>query len=286
VKLKKNSLLIISIFIYSIISFNLYAKSEWDAKPFDGSLNTTRGTISSKYENGFYFENKEACRWATTQWGWLKPNCKAIDAFIINYAPNVDTTVISIPNNDGFVKYDDWYEDDKKSNIDKIWTKLKKMYALQAERMDKKIEVVRWLVYPTLIEEKNYIFYAFLLKIDGKEVPQIVASILDRYGYIEFKIVPRNLTSSSSAIEYKTAMISALEIYKPNQSNSYDDYVKGDKVSEYGIFGVLAALAGIKWGKAVATGIIATFLIFVKKFWWIVLLSFYFIIRKIFKKNK
>ena len=81
-------------------------------------------------------------------------------------------------------------------------------------------------------------------------------------------------------------MISALEIYKPNQSNSYDDYVKGDKVSEYGIFGVLAALAGIKWGKAVATGIIATFLIFAKKFWWIVLLPFYFIIRKIFKKNK
>jgi uncharacterized membrane-anchored protein len=285
--MKKEYLFFITLICIALLpTLNLSAKEEkWDFKKFDQTLSLTRGTVSPTNSNAFYIKHDEACRFAKTKWGWLDANCGAIDAFLVLTAPNIDTIVIEIPNDDGYVKYEDWESSDKDEKIQEIWDGLKAMYAEQGKRVNKKFDVVRWLVYPTLDKEKNYIYYAFLSDIDGIKQPHIVASVLDREGYVKFQVVTRNLTSSSSDIEFKRAIESALKIYTPNQSKSYADYSTGDKVSEYGIFGVLAALAGIKWGKAAAVGIFATFLIFAKKFWWIILLPFYYLVRKFFKRN-
>jgi uncharacterized membrane-anchored protein len=285
--MKKNYLFFITLICIALFpALNLSAKEEkWNFKKFDQTLSLTRGTVSPTNSSAVYFENDEACRFAKTHWGWLDASCGAIDGFLMMTAPNIDTIVIETPNNGGYVKYDDWGSSDKDENIQKIWDELKANYAEQGKRIHKKFELVRWLVYPTLVKEKNYIYYAFLQDLDGIEQPQLVASVLDREGYIKFQVVPRNLTSSSSDLEFKRTIETALKIYTPNQSKSYTDYSTGDKVSEYGIFGVLAALAGIKWGKAAAAGILATLLLFAKKFWWIILLPFFYLVRKFFKRN-
>ena len=159
------------------------------------------------------------------------------------------------------------------------------MYALQSKSIEANMEVIRWLVRPTLVKKSNYMYYAYLIKQDGQTMPQIVATVFDRKGYIPFRLVPRNLTSSSSDEEFQETIEAALALYSPNTTEAYSDYTKGDKVSEYGVFGVLAALAGIKWGKAVAVGAFATFMLFAKKFWWIIFIPIAFFGRKLFKKK-
>ena len=279
------SITFICIAFFPTLNLNAQDK-KWDVKKFDQTLSLTRGTVSPTNSVSYYFDRAEACRFAKTEWGWLDKNCGGMDAFLLNTAPNIDTVLIETPNNDGYVKFDDWDASDKDESIQKIWDALKLKYAEQSKRINKKFEIVRWLVYPKLVKEKKFLYYAFLANIEGVEQPMINASVLDREGYIKFQVVTQNLTSSSSEIEFKRTIEGALGLYTPNPSKSYADYRPGDKVSEYGIMSVLAALAGIKWGKAAAAGIFATLLIFAKKFWWLILLPFYFLVRKIFRRNK
>jgi uncharacterized membrane-anchored protein len=59
----------------------------------------------------------------------------------------------------------------------------------------------------------------------------------------------------------------------------------GDKVSEIGVLGILATLAGVKWGKFAVTGLIAILLAFAKKGWVLLLLPLLFLGR-LFSKKK
>jgi len=257
----------------------------YDFKEFNEKLSLTRGTVSPAYTESYYLENDEACRFAKTYWGWQDENCPAIDSFLIRTSPGIDTIVIEVANSDGYVKYDDWESEDRDQYIQELWEGLQEIYSRQGKNLNVNLEVVRWLVYPTLNKEKNYIYYAYLLDQDGSKSVHLAASILDRGGYIKFQVIPTDLTSSSLEREFKETIESALSLYTPNQLKSYADYSIGDKVSEYGIFGVFAALAGIKWGKAAVTGLLATFLIFAKKFWWIIFLPLYTLVSRFFKKS-
>ena len=113
------------------------------------------------------------------------------------------------------------------------------------------------------------------------------ASFLDRYGYVKFQIIPivGSVDVDSSDAEFRKLVEEGLSMYKPNIGTSYASYKVGDKVSEYGVLGVLAALAGVKWGKAAATGIFAILLIFAKKLWWVIFIPIIYIFRGIFRKK-
>ena len=279
-------------FIFSFLLMALFlglnstaTAQNWDFRDFDQTLSLTRGKISPKNNEGYYVEKDEACRIAKSVWGWTDDNCRGIDALVALTGPNIDTLVVETPNSGGYVIYDDWDSSDKEKNIDKIWQGLKNNYLEQAKRTGDKLDMIKWLVYPTLIKEKNYLYYAYLLEINGEEQPQLIASLFDRKGYVRFVIVTSGLTGSSSNLEFEATIESALDLYTPNRTEAYADYTSGDKISEYGVLGVLATLAGVKWGKVAAAGIIGTLLIAAKKLWWIILLPFYFLIKKVFSRK-
>mgnify|MGYP001325373152 CR=1 FL=1 len=282
----KNSFISTLLISFLFFATNLSSEEEsYDFKEFNETLSLTRGTVSPAYTESYYLENNDACRFAKNYWGWEDENCPAIDSFLVNTSPDIDTIVIEVASSDGYVKYDDWESNDRDQYIQELWEGLNETYAVQGKNLNVNFKVVRWLVSPTFNKEKNYIYYAYLLDQDGTKSVQLAASILDRKGYIKFLVIPINLTSSSLDGEFKETIESALNLYTPNQSNSHADYTIGDKVSDYGIFGVFAALSGIKWGKAVASGILATFLIFAKKLWWVILLPLYTLVRRFFKKS-
>jgi len=58
--------------------------------------------------------------------------------------------------------------------------------------------------------------------------------------------------------------------YSPSYKQSYFDFKSGDKVAAVGALGVLAGVLGVKYGKAVATGLFALAAVFLKKFWFLI----------------
>lgn len=274
-------------YLVFLTALSLQAEEEiYDFKEFNEPLNLTRGFVSPNYTESFYLENDEACRFAKQMWGWVDENCQGIDAFLVATSPNIDTIVVEVANSDGYVKHDEWESSNKEEFIEELWEGLKEDFKSQSERLNSEIKLIRWLVYPTFIKDKNFIYFAYLAEQDGVYYPNIVSSILDREGHVKFLIIPANLTSVSAEKEFQQVVETALDIYTPYESKAYADYQIGDKIAEYGIFGLFAALAGIKWGKAVATGIIAALLVFAKKFWWVVFLPIFYFIRRLFVKDK
>ena len=149
------------------------------------------------------------------------------------------------------------------------------------------MEWIKWIVYPTLVEEKNYMYYAFLMSAEGVKGAIINAVIYARNGYIKFQIVTY-LTDSSSESEYRETVESALDLYTPNIGQRYADFTQGDDVYKFGIIGSLAALAGVSWkgkGRAAAAGIFGMILIFAKKLWWLIFIPFVVLFKKLFRKK-
>ena len=82
----------------------------YDFKEFNEKLSLTRGTVSPAYTESYYLENDEACRFAITYWGWEDYMCTAIDSFLVNTSPDIDTLVIEVANSDGYVNQEDSVE--------------------------------------------------------------------------------------------------------------------------------------------------------------------------------
>ena len=231
-------------FVYFILfltfPFSLIAEDNWDFKKFDTPLKVTRGTANPITGNGFYFSKEESCRFAVKIWGWNEESCPAIDAFLVPNTLGIDTLIIETPQDVGYVKYDDWDASDRNKMIDQIWEEMEKSIEVQSRNLGQKWELIKWLVYPTLNKEKNYLYYVVLMNIDGTFMPAVEASFLDRYGYVKFQIIPTvgSVDADSSDAEFKKLVEESLSMYKPNIGTSYASYKVGDKVSEYGVLGV------------------------------------------------
>jgi uncharacterized membrane-anchored protein len=264
------------------------ADNPYDISSFDSKVPLTSGSIYPNYAGAFKFGNKGACRLAKEIWGWSDSSCDGLDKLLIETAPNIDTLVIEYPQSIGYVEYDDWYKENKEEDIAEIVKELKRQYKVQSKRRNVEMEWIKWIVYPTLVKDKNYMYYSFLASDNGVKNPVVYSMIYDRNGYVKFAIVTKNLTASSPETEFRETVESALDLYTPDIGQRYADYSQGDKVYEYGIIGSLAALAGVSWkgkAKAVAAGIFATMLIFAKKLWWLIFVPFILIFKKLLKKK-
>lgn len=260
----------------------------YEISAFDDKAPLTRGSLYPNYTEALQLGNKGACSLVKKLWGWTDANCLHMDKILLNAAPNIDTLVFAKPNAEGYVEYDDWHEKDRDESIAEIVRLIKLQFKVQGKRVNKKMEWVKWLIYPTLVENKNYMYYAYLSKIDGEESLTIESALYDRKGYVQIQLVPKNLTAASSESEFRETLESALDLYTSDIGERYADYSQGDKIYKYGIIGSLAALAGVSWkgkGKAVVAGIFATILIFAKKLWWLIFVPFILIFKKLFKKK-
>ena len=260
----------------------------YDLSDFDKEIQLTNGSIYPNYTEASQFGENGACEFVQDNWGWSDSNCEAVDKILYNTAPNVGLVVIEIPQKVGYVEFDDWYKDNKNDDIDEIVKEIKKVYLEQSKVLGYELKWLEWIVYPTLVEDKNYMYYAYLASQDGVKNPVIEAMIYDRNGYVKFLIMPMNLTVSSSEAEYRKTVESALDLYTPNMGQTYADFRTGDNIYKFGVMGSLAALAGVSWkgkGKAAAAGIFGLILVFAKKLWWLIFLPFILLFKKIFRKK-
>lgn len=272
----------------SIVLCAITEDNPYDTSSFDDTISLTNGSLYPNYSGALKLGDEGACQLTKDLWGWIDENCLSIDKLLVLAAPNIDTLVIETPTNIGYVEYDDWYQDNKDADIEEIVELIKKNYKIQSERINQELKWLRWIVYPTLIEDKNYMYYAYLISADGAINPVIESMVYDRKGYIKFAIVPQNLTESSSESEYRATVESALNLYTPNSGLRYADFTKGDKVYQYGVIGSLAALAGVSWkgkGKAAAAGIFGMILVFAKKLWWLIFIPIIALFKRIFGKK-
>ncbi|MGL5011727.1 MAG: DUF2167 domain-containing protein [Paracoccaceae bacterium] len=240
------------------------AQTEPDAvvpMSFTGALGLARGSVEADGANSFYVSKEDACTIAKVDWGWA--SCEGMDALTFFLVPGAESILFEVPNSDGYVTMDDWQSADKDEAIRTIETELAAGLRAQGEQLGMSVAFKRWLVYPTLDTEKKVLYYATESTWDGEPNINIRASVFDRQGYVAFTIV----TASNSPTEAEVrAMVDAtIAHYDPVPGQDYASYVAGDAVAATGALGVLAALVGVKFGKAALGGVIAAALVFLKK---------------------
>lgn len=248
---------------------------------FTEPLSLYRGKISPISQDSLYFNDEDRCNILKNEWGW--DSCDGIEAMIVGLAPGIDTLMIEAPNTDGHVTLEDWEGDDRQNEIDAIWNDFAESSIAQGKAVGQSIEAVRWYVQPTLNKEKSYLYYAILIKWDGELIINAKASLFDRQGYIPFRIIPDSADLSEAELQRLVEL--SLEAYQPETKQAYFDFQDGDKVAAVGAVGVLAALVGVKYGKAAATGLIAVALLFLKKAWFLLLIPLVFL-KKLFSGKK
>lgn len=67
----------------------------------------------------------------------------------------------------------------------------------------------------------------------------------------------------------------------------YADYSEGDAMAGVGLAALVTGIAtGQGWKKTATTGLIATLIAFAKNLWWLVLLPFFWLGKKLFHRGK
>ena len=188
--LKENLVfLIVSFLAFSSTPALVQAQaSDYTPVPFTETLTLSRGSVSPPSPNSFYLGRDDYCEITQSEWGWQ--SCASIDAFLLGGAPGVDTAIIEKPVSDGYVTYDDWNDADRDEEIAAIETELALSMRSQSEATGQDIHFLGWRAYPTLDQQKNYLYYATDIEWDGERLINITATIFDRRGYVTFSIVP------------------------------------------------------------------------------------------------
>ena len=88
--------------------------------------------------------------------------------------------------------------------------------------------------------------------------------MFDRYGYTSFSIIP--VDSDTKPADLEAAIGKFLSSYKPAPETSYAEYRSGDRLAAVGAVGALAAVMGVKYGKAATVGLFALAAVLFKKF--------------------
>jgi len=249
--------------------------------PFSEPLSVSRGSVMPDWDQALYLSQSDTCNYVIQSWGWN--SCAKVDAMIWGQFPDVDTTLISKPDASGYVTFDDWDGDDKDAVIRDIEEGLRVGLANQGKALGIDIQFTGWSVYPTLNREKQMLYYATNSSWNGDPNVNITATVFDRRGYVEFMIVP--VARQINSAEAEALITAVLSTYQPKAGESYAAFTEGDKVAAVGAVGVLAALAGVQYGKGALSAVMAAALLILKKAWFLLLLPFIWL-KSLFSRNK
>ena len=285
---EKLKLLFFENLIFILIAFSIYvttpailnAQNNGQPQLFIEPVNLTRGKINPQSYGAEVWPKDYYCEFVTKEWGWT--NCDGLDAFIVGYNDSIDTLLLIAPDTNGFVEFDDWNSTDTKKQISAIEKELISSMKAQSENSGQIIKFEGWRAYPKLDKINSVLYYATDISFGGEIVTNIKATIFDRFGYNEFRIVPRN--NALTELEIGKLVLDAVSNFESNPEASYSSFVSGDKVAAGGALAVLATLVGVKYGKAAATGILAIALLFLKKAGFLLLLPLLWIFR-LFKRK-
>lgn len=175
------------------------------------------------------------------------------------YDPQTQTLVFYQKIDDGYVRLDDWNDIDADAMLKSVSETTEAGNAARRNAGLSALHVVGWLQRPQLDRGTNTVRWAFEAR-DEREGPLVnsVALVLGRDGF-------EKLTWIGNKDDAGKALLNvALSSFSFPAGGLYADFQPGDKVAEYGIAGLVAAVLGVK--TAAKLGLLALLVVFAKKF--------------------
>jgi uncharacterized membrane-anchored protein len=167
---------------------------------------------------------------------------------------------------DGYVSLDDWNDVDADAMLKSVSENTEAANAKRQGAGIAPLHVVGWLERPHLDRSTNTVRWAFEAKSGDGALVNSIALVLARDGFEKLTWI-----GPKTAINDGLLKIAQGSFNFPS-GGRYTDYVAGDKVAEYGIAGLVAAVLGAK--TVAKLGILAAIAVFAKKFAVLLLLPF------------
>lgn len=159
---------------------------------------------------------------------------------------------------DGYVRLDDWHDVDADAMLKSITEATEAGNIKRREAGLKTLQVVGWLERPRLDRATNTVRWVLEAMEERQPVANSVALVLGRDGF-------EKLTWTGSKDDVDKGLLDvALSSFSFPAGGRYTDFQSGDKVAEYGIASLVAAVLGVK--VAAKLGVLAALLVFAKKF--------------------
>jgi uncharacterized membrane-anchored protein len=182
------------------------------------------------------------------------------------YDPASQTLVFYQKLGDGYVKLDDWSEVDADAMLKSVTENTEADNERRKTAGLAAVHVVGWLERPHLDRASNTVRWSFEAR-DEQAGPLVnsIALVLARDGFEKLIWVGPTIGTDTPEL-LKIAQAS----FAFPAGRRYADFQAGDKVAEYGIAGLVAAVLG---AKAVSKlGLLAAVAVFAKKFWFLLFL--------------
>lgn len=175
------------------------------------------------------------------------------------FEPKTEALVFYQKISDGYVRLDDWNEVDADAMLKSVSEATEAGNATRQKAGLTAIHVVGWLERPHLDRATNTVHWSFEAT-DEKHGSLVnsVALVLGRDGFEKLTWIGNKDDLGKGLL--KTAQAS----FTFPSGGLYADFKAGDKVAEYGIAGLVAAVLGVKL--ATKLGLLAAALVFAKKF--------------------
>lgn len=180
---------------------------------------------------------------------------------------------------DGYVSDEDAVDIDYDELLSEMKSDTKEQSAWRVEEGYPAIELIGWAEKPYYDATTHKLYWAKELKFDDNEQNTLNYNVraLGRQGYLVMNFI----ANMQQLDEVNTARDEVLAMVSFNDGHKYSEFDPDiDKVAAYGIGGLIA-------GKVLAkTGFLALALVFLKKFWFVLLLPLYWLKNKVFSKKE
>ncbi|MDB5092589.1 MAG: hypothetical protein JWO85_690 [Candidatus Eremiobacteraeota bacterium] len=160
---------------------------------------------------------------------------------------------------DGFVSTDDWKDVDADKLLKEIVDATDSGNEQRTKNGVSAVHVDGWVQKPTFDSVKKSVRWVTRAHDDSGPIVNAVALQLGRNGYERFTLVSGGSDPRGDA----SLLARAVGDYRFDPGFRFSDYVKGDKVAEYGIAALVGTAAGATIAKTVGFGAI---LLLIKKF--------------------
>jgi uncharacterized membrane-anchored protein len=159
----------------------------------------------------------------------------------------------------GYVRLDDWHDVDADAMLKSVSEDTEEGNAKRRKAGLPGIHVVGWLERPRLDRATNTVQWAFEA-MDDRDGPMVnsVALVLGRDGFEKLTWIGKKDDADRGLLKI------ALSAFSFPAGGRYADFQPGDKVAEYGIAGLVAAILGAK--TIAKAGLLAGLIVFAKKF--------------------
>ena len=173
---------------------------------------------------------------------------------------------------EGYISLKDWKDVDSKKLLEEMKSTAKD-----------DVTNVAWIFEPKIYEDKNVSYSYKVFWQDGAQTLETKILSLGRKGYNNISVV-KKIDEDFNAKEFENFALDFANTITFKEGFKHLDYKSGDKVAAIGIGGLVAGTLGVK--ALAKAGIIAKFLPFLIKFWWIILAPIVAIFGMFFNKSK